>query len=139
MIEHYLLTNRSRSIIALVAMMHSSHSSCFSYSVYRRVALHKYDPPDHVSTVLHAPTITSNATATEEPKKAAPILATPAKTKEMEQAVAKGLQVDFGRSPDLEDTTPISLGSPVPGSPTLNSRNLDFGGIDDEDSDDDLL
>jgi hypothetical protein len=110
--------------------------TCFVYDL-RRVALHNYDPPD----------LATNAANTGEPKvvtadedAAAAAAATPS---------SKSLQDEFGASlslsPGLEETTPISMGSPPSADATEQRRNslfsasrqLDFD--EGDDSDDDLL
>ena len=92
----------------------------FRFPLFRRVALHKYDPPDLVT----------NSSTTEQSKEASAAMTTPAKK--------TGVHSLVGGSPALEDTTPISMGSPEPRSPiSINSRNLDFD--EGDDSDDDLL
>lgn len=93
------------------------------YKHIRRVALHKYDPPDLVTNASAA------ATATEELNEQASAVAT---------TPSKGSDFGASSSPAFEDTTPISMGSPHGQRSPLNySRNLDFD--EGEDSDDDLL
>jgi hypothetical protein len=110
--------------------------------------LHKYDPPDLVSTNTITPKAGEKqmkVTEEKEEKVTPGVLTTPTKAKEIEEAAAKGMLVDFS-SPGMEVSTPISVHSP---SSNASRRNLEeeFGGDDDDflgadigdDSDDDLL
>jgi hypothetical protein len=101
----------------------------------RRVALHKFDPPDMIS----------NAPVFEEPKTVDIVTPTPItkRTQQLEEAAAKGLLVDFGQSPVNGITQMEDDGSPISVMTQMSKRSLDeeFGRSldDDEDSDDDLL
>ena len=116
----------------------------------RRVALHKYDPEDLVSSSMerqqqpHGDSIVEtnndNSMTTTPPSK---------RIREMELAESKGLLVDFGGTsstirdtsstttsltpPQMEESSPFSV-------VTQNSRrSLDFDEQVEDDSDDDLL
>lgn len=123
------------------------------------MALHKYDPPDLLTSFADYsadPSAASSSSSTEEQPASIPlptVAATPVQKRELEQAAAKGLLVDFGPDANagtmttaLADQSPISVwseGTP----PRTRQQQLDewdkadaAGGIDDgEESDDDLL
>lgn len=109
----------------------------FSQWWLRRVALHKYDPPDLVT----------NKPISEEPKKADIFAAVPVvtrRTQQLEEAEAQGLLVDFGPAQSLDSGT-MDAGSPISVMTQSSKCSLidEFSSArnlsDDEDSDDDLL
>jgi len=110
------------------------------------VALHKYDPPDLLTNSAESVTTTATKAASTVAAAATPASAssTPAKKSDSSQnlqaAFSTAEKKSSSSSPgvDLEDTTPVSLASPLQEtrSPLFVSRNaLDF----EDDSDDDLL
>lgn len=111
------------------------------------MALHKYDPPDLLTNSADSVTASATKAATTVVAAATPASAssTPAKksdsSQNMQVAFSTAEKKSSSSSPgvDLEDTTPVSLASPLKEtrSPLFGgSRNaLDF----DDDSDDDLL
>lgn len=106
--------------LSVLAARHIFYTHLF---LHRRVALHKYDPPDLVTNVDNK--ITNEL---KDSTAAAAVAETPAKLP----------QADFIASPALEDTTPVSVATADECSPLqFRSRSLDFD--EDDESDDDLL
>jgi hypothetical protein len=122
-----------------------------SFFLFRRVALHKYDPPDLVTSVMPA-VVMSQLHTDENIVNKTPI-----------RCVSTGKQPPQDSShlsPTMDDTTPISIPRSSPHSTWFDdvdghtdnaARNLDFddmldvdaddalGAIDPDDSDDDLI
>ena len=134
---------------------------------YRRVSLHKYDPPDLVSNVsMTMETEAASTTTTNSPANITITNETPISKREQQMMDAKdqGLLVDFGtmtppqhdkKQADMDYHDDDDVGTPITVLTTTSKRSLDdeFGfrnnnnnnrchndfDIDDEDSDDDLL
>lgn len=119
----------------------------YNYILPRRVALHKYDPPDLVNT--HSDQISNAAVSDEkdDPK-------TPNRANEIDTNVAKGLLVELTphqqQQTPMEDTTPISVLTDDSRRRELdddfkNAANnpinklVGWGDMSDSDDDDDLL
>jgi hypothetical protein len=100
------------------------NSTCVPSPIFirRRLALHKYDPPDLVT-----PMDTVVANAQLEDTNMTDATKTPVKTRQLQEASAQGMLVDLAEN--TQESSPISLLSPSAG------QELTF----DDESDDDLL
>lgn len=102
-----------------------------TYFIHRRIALHKYDPPELLNT-FNDETSGQNEVgiATMETGQE---FSTPIKVRQLKDAVEKGLLVDL--VPGGQEESPISL---LSGSPRDRFENS-IGGFGIDDDDDDLL
>lgn len=111
--------------------------------LYRRVALHKYDPPDMVDSVAEVSDSKETKTPAKENEKPETLQA-----RQLEEAAAKGLLVDLGEEEALalDAISPMSVlteqTSRTPVRREIDFEENDTGGLgldNDNDSDDDLL
>jgi len=113
--------------------------------LHRRVALHKYDPPDMVNSVSEA---SETKESSHHDKLANDKKPETLQARELEEAATKGLLVDLGdeQNDALDAISPMSVLT-EPTSRTPVRREIDFdekdGGLENDndgnDSDDDLL
>ena len=106
--------------------------------------MHDYDPPDLMTSFTEASADKEDVERKEVTPKTEPMkLSTPVKAKELEEAEAAGVLIDFQAEQRAEEGSPISVLSACSGrrSPGQNVDD-DLGqGVDsdNDDDDDDLL